>query len=194
MSEHPRMAEYLAALFTAPLLTADAIVVLCGEDAEGRGDVAVELLTQQAAPVIVCAGGLDDPPRRMDGVTLSTQLLTKGIAPDRLIVESGSQNTHEQAVHVVEMAEANQWKRLLIVASAYHLPRAFLTFIKAVGDRDLRLVPMAPTHLSWWYAPPGMDTPRIELLKTDLAKIAQYADHCATVDEGIAYLERTDRR
>lgn len=185
--------RYLAALFTAPLLPADAIVVLCGEDADARAAVALELFAQGAAPVIVCAGGLSDPPRRRDARHVSTRLLAEGVAPDRLIVETGSTNTHEQAVHVVEMAVANDWKRLIVVASGYHLPRAFLTFVKAVGDRAIRLVPMAPTQLSWWDCPPGMTETRLALLATDLAKVDEYAADVATVAEGLAYLQRTDR-
>jgi uncharacterized SAM-binding protein YcdF (DUF218 family) len=185
--------RFLAALYTAPILPADAIVVLCGEDAEERGHAAVELLRQGAAPTVVCSGRIDTPPRRVSGAAVSTALMTRGLAPDRILVESGSQNTHEQAVNVLDLADANGWTRLILVASNYHLPRAFLTFVKALGDRRIRLIPYATSHLSWWDSPPGMTETRVTLFDRELAKIDEYADHVATCAEGLAYLQLTDR-
>ena len=184
--------RFLAACYTGPLLRADAIIVLAGEDAAERGNAAAELFRQDAAPVIVCTGGLHDPPRRVDGAHLAGSLMARGIAPDRIIVEPSTMDTHQQAVTEVERAELNEWRTLLLIASAYHLPRALLTFIKAIGERPIRVIPVPAAQLPWWASPPGMSETRIHLLTSDLAKVDQYAEHCATFAEGLAYLKRWD--
>lgn len=182
--------QFLAQLLTAPLLVSDAIVVLCGEDADERGHVALELFKQGAAPVIVCSGGLHEPPRRVGGAALGALLMARGLAPDRILVESGSQHTADQAVNVVALAEANEWHRLIVVASSYHLPRAMLTFIRAVGDRPIRLIGVATTHLPWARTPAGMARTRAELLPLEFDKCGQHTEHVATWAEGLDYLNR----
>lgn len=184
--------RFLSALYTAPLLPADAIIVLCGEDGDERGTAALELLRQGAAHTVVCSGALDDPPRRHGAERVAQQLMAAGLAPDRIKVEVGSRNTHEQAVNVVEIAVVNDWHRLLIVASNYHLPRAMLTFIKAIGEQPIRLVPFATTHTSWWLTPRGVEAARLELLDSEFSKISEYGAHCASWSEGLDYLRRWD--
>ena len=186
--------QFLAAVYTGPLHKADAIVVLCGEDAEQRALAATELFRQGAAPLIVCSGGVDGEPRWMDGERVSGLLMARSVPPKALIVEHGSQNTHEQAVNLIEMAEANDWHRLCIVASAYHLPRAMLTFIKAIGKRPIHVVAVPASQLTWWGTPPGMVVTRLELFNAEMAKVEEYGDHCATWAEGLAYIERFEGR
>ena len=186
--------QFLAAVYTGPLLKADAIVVLSGEDAEQRAVAALEMFRQGAAPVIVCSGRRDSAPRWIGAERLAGLLMAKSVPPKVLIVEHGSQNTHEQARNVIEMAEANDWHRLCIVASAYHLPRAMLTFIKAIGTRPIHVVAVPASQLTWWGSPPGMDVTRLELFNIEMAKVKEYGEHCATFAEGLAYIERFEGR
>ena len=186
--------QFLAAVYTGPLHRADAIVVLCGEDAEQRAVAAVELWRQGAAPVIVCSGGVDSEPRWIGGERLAGLLMARSVPPKAIIVEHGSQNTHEQARNLIEMAEANDWHRLCIVASAYHIPRAMLTFIKTIGTLPMHVVAVPASQLTWWGSPPGMDVTRLELFNVEMAKIEEYGEHCATWAEGLAYIERFEGR
>ena len=101
----------LAMVYTAMPLTSDAIVVLCGEDATARLATGVEWLRQGAAPRIVLSGGLHTPPRVLSAESLAPDLLAMGVSPDRVIVETASTNTREQAIHVMAMAQENQWLR-----------------------------------------------------------------------------------
>ena len=186
--------RFLAAVYTGPLLRADAIVVLCGEDAAERANAAAELFRQGAAERIICTGGLHDGVRCVDAEHVSGLLMgAHAISPDRITVEFASLNTHEQAEHVIEMAVTNEWKSLLLVASAYHLPRAVLTFIESIGGRDIRVVGVPAAQLSWFTPPPGMTQTRLELLGVDLAKVEEYAEHCATWTEGLDHLKRWDK-
>jgi len=186
--------QFLAAVYTGPLHKADAIVVLCGEDAEQRAVAALEMFRQGAAPVIVCSGGVDSAPRWIGGERLAGLLMAKSVPPKAIIVEHGSQNTHEQAVNLIEMAEANNWNRLCLVASAYHVPRAMLTFIKAIGTRPIHVVAVPASQLTWWGSPLGMDVTRLELFNIEMAKVEEYGEHCATWAEGLAYIERFEGR
>ena len=183
--------QFCAVLASGPLLRADAIVVLCGEDGASRLDTCVELLRQQAAPTIVLSGGLDQPPRILGASRLASVLYGKGVSPGRVLVEIESQNTREQAVIVVAMAQAREWRRLLLVVSPYHAPRAFLTFVRAlqdVGAAEAINVLVVPAASSWFAAPEGASTTRLALLTSEFAKVEEYGAHVATYEEGIQYL------
>lgn len=189
--------RFCVVLASGPLLRGDAIVVLAGEDAEARGAVALELFRQGAAPVVVCSGGIQDPPRRLSGDAAGALLLARGLAPDRILIEPASQNTREQAVNVLALAIANEWHRLLLVASPYHLPRAFLTFLKAIQEADglvphacdtIQLVAVPASQMPWWGSPPGTSALRLDLLADEYEKIHRYREHVAGYAEGLAYL------
>ena len=175
------------------LARADAAVLLCGEDAGPRGAVAVSLLASQAVPLIVAAGGKHDPPRWLGAEDIQRELYAKGVMPGRVVLEADSTNTREQAVNVVRMAQSAGWTSLILVASNYHAPRAFLTFLKALADADLdgtiRLM-SAPARAPWCQAPEGMRLTRWQLRLRELRKIEDYANHVASYADGMAYLER----
>jgi len=119
-------------------------------------------------------------------------LLGAGVAPGRIIVEPTAQNTHEQAEQVADLIVANQWYRALLIASTYHTPRAFLTFLRVLMDRGLtetvHLLPVPTSQSRWWEAPKGMEELRLYLLDEEMRKIEAYQQHVATWTEGIAYL------
>lgn len=96
----------------------------------------LEALTlAQAHPeaVVLFSGGRAAPPSIdiIDSDTPAGLLLTLGLEPDRLILESASRNTHDNAVFgrdLVPKALSGDW---LLVTSAYHMPRAVATFCTA---------------------------------------------------------------
>ncbi|MGC8829454.1 MAG: YdcF family protein [Verrucomicrobiia bacterium] len=45
-----------------------------------------------------------------------------------------TENTHEEALRVAALAKTNGWKQIILVTSAYHLPRAAATFKKATRE------------------------------------------------------------
>jgi uncharacterized SAM-binding protein YcdF (DUF218 family) len=55
---------------------------------------------------------------------LAKQLEDWGIAKDRIILEPRARNTRENAVFSQEIARARGFERVLIVTSAFHMPRA----------------------------------------------------------------------
>lgn len=169
-------------------------MVLSG-DGTVRADTACQLFAQGGAPLIVCSGGVDNPPHSLTARDLKTKLIEKGVAPGRILLENESTNTREQANNVVDMAVENEWKRLLIVASPYHVYRAFLTFLKALQEKsltDVHLVPVAASQAKWWDTPEGTGWTRMDLLEGEFSKIDAYRKkgHVASYADGLAYLER----
>lgn len=54
-----------------------------------------------------------------------------GIAPDRLILENRSRNTHENAAFTREMVKPQAAETWLLVTSAFHMPRSIALFRRA---------------------------------------------------------------
>jgi uncharacterized SAM-binding protein YcdF (DUF218 family) len=186
--------RFLAAVYTGPLLEADAIVVLAGEDAKPRLDVGAQLLRSGGAQRILLLGGRHEPPRHVSASSLVPHLHGMGIHPDRIIADDGPQHTREQATRLVEVAKEQGWGRVLLVASAYHIPRSLLTIVKAITEADaldaLHVVPAPASHAPWFKAPAGADGMRLDLLDDELLKVTQYAGHVASYADGLAYLGR----
>lgn len=184
---------FCAMLDGSQIEAADAAVLLCGEDAAPRGAVAVSLLASQAVPLIVASGGKHEPPRWIGAHEIQRELYAKGVTPGRVVLEPDSTNTREQAVNVVAMAKAAGWTRLILVASNYHAPRAFLTFLRAVEEAGLSSVVRlmsAPARAPWCQAPDGMRTTRWRLRTREFEKIREYGNHVPSFADGLAYLER----
>lgn len=181
-----------AACFNTPLLRADAIVVLTG-DAYTRLPAAVELFRQGAAPVIVVAGGVDDPPYAISAPKLVGQLIEKGVSPDRLRCEDESRHTRDSAERIVQWMHEEGWHRVLLVTSPYHVPRSLLTFIAVLKEREMEdryHVLTASSHCLWAEEiEPGVR--RIDLVGREASKVAEYQakGDVASYEDGLAYLE-----
>lgn len=179
------------AVLTGRLLSADVIVVLTG-DGTSRLATAIELFRVGGAPRIMVAGGVDDPPYSIHADKLVGVLIDKGVDPERLLVEGDSQHTRESAELVLERAAEEEWGRILLVTSPYHLPRAMLTFIAVLKERGLdeqiNVVPVPAAHPNF-EVPPGLDCRRIDLVAQEVSKVALYSGDVASYEDGLAYLE-----
>ncbi len=186
--------RFLAAIGHLPFYSSDVIAVFCGEDTEARLEAATHTFRSQAAPRILLLGGRDEPPAVTGAERAFPMLMGMGVAPDRILIETESRNTREQAVALVTRCLAEQWGQVLLVASSYHLPRAYLTTVRALADADaldkVRLVPAAARHSAWGECPPGMTSTRLALLKREVKKIVEYraTAHCASYTDGLDYL------
>ena len=137
-----------------PGATYDAVIVLGGivdADASFRsGDLeltepverilrAAELLKSGQARMVLLSGGLmyPRPGAPSEAERLATWLVEQGIDPDRIVVEGRSLNTHENAVESARIVTARGWKKLLLVTSAWHAPRAFASFRAAGLEPDV---------------------------------------------------------
>ncbi len=69
-----------------------------------------------------------------DGDTAPRLLAALGVAPERMVLETRSRNTHENALFTREMVAPEQGETWLLVTSAFHMPRSVGLFRKAGFD------------------------------------------------------------
>ena len=129
----------------------DGIVVLSGGIdtlvSEGRGEVALneaaERLTVLVALAriypnakIVLSGGSGNLiySGANEAVVARSLLRGAGLDPGRLILESRSRNTFENALYTRNLIDPQQGTRWLLVTSAYHMPRAMGCFRRVGFD------------------------------------------------------------
>lgn len=66
-----------------------------------------------------------------DAITSKRLLTALGVAPERLVLESESRNTYENAVFTRKLVTPNPGETWLLVTSAFHMPRSKALFDKA---------------------------------------------------------------
>ena len=150
--------ERSAALTPKPIPSADAVVVLGGglrpalaprqgvEVAEG-GDrllTGLRLMRQKQAPLLVTSGGRVSftahdpaPPEAAWARDLAIEL---GVPSKRILTNPGSRTTAEEARDIGALGRSRHWRKILLVTSAFHMPRALATFQQRSG---LEVIPVA---------------------------------------------------
>ncbi len=130
-------------------VTYDAVILLGGvvdervtastgqttyNDAIERLIVTHELLKADKARFAIVSGAAIGPEYEHlgEGRMLAKQLALWGMDTSRVIVEDKARNTRENAVYAAEVVRARGFARVLIVTSAYHMPRSIECF-NAVG-------------------------------------------------------------
>jgi len=133
--------------------TADAIVLLGGAL---RGDPrmgilpdlnqyadrlvhAVALYRAGKAPLVLLTGG-SAPGSRSEAHLMQDVLAVMGMPTEALILEDQSADTHDNAVNSARLLKERGLDRILLVTSAFHMPRALPLFRK----QGLEVIP-APT-------------------------------------------------
>lgn len=128
----------------AQLPTADAIVVLGGNTANGRMnwflpydkdkavvrvDTAIDLYKAGRAPKVVLSGGaLEGDISEARG--MAHVMKQQGVPDEALLLENASRTTYENATQTEEELKEHGVKRVLLVTSALHMPRAMAAFSK----------------------------------------------------------------
>jgi uncharacterized SAM-binding protein YcdF (DUF218 family) len=138
--------------------SADAIVVLGGAtepaqfprstvELNSAGDrviYAADLYKQGKAANILLSGGsiswLDSRTTSTPADEMASIMEMVGVPKDALWLQTASQNTHEDAVFSLELLKQKGIKRILLVTSAMHMPRAMALF----KNHGVEVIP-APT-------------------------------------------------
>jgi uncharacterized SAM-binding protein YcdF (DUF218 family) len=83
---------------------------------------------------IVASGGPGDPqqPRTPDSEVMRDSLVKLGVPPDRILLESKSSNTREQAAYTADLLRKRNVKSIVLVTAPEHMHRAVGTF-EALG-------------------------------------------------------------
>ncbi len=115
----------------------DVIVVLAGGIDEGRYLSLVsshrllrgaQLYFEGKAKKILLSGG---DPKKMgvaEATVMAQEARRLNIPGADIIVEKGSDRTHEQAVEIKKIAESQRWKSVLLVTSYSHMKRSLMAF------------------------------------------------------------------
>lgn len=164
-----------AALTPSPLPRADAVVVLGGglrphlpprqavevAEAGDRLLTGLRLLRQGRAPVLVTSGAQVSftrqdpaPPEALGARQLALEL---GARPQQILVNPGSRTTAEEAVQIGALGRQRGWRRILLVTSAFHMPRSLASFRARSG---LEVIPVScdfllPARSHWGEPTPG---------------------------------------
>jgi uncharacterized SAM-binding protein YcdF (DUF218 family) len=134
-------------------VSADLIVVLAGgeeplnpprsiPEINGAGDryiYALQLYQQQTAPRVLVSGGgiswMDNEGSR--AVQIASLLALIGLPEEDLIIEGRSRNTYENARESNKLVQEHGYSQIVLVTSAYHMPRAVGVF----EEQGLSVIP-----------------------------------------------------
>lgn len=140
----------LTALYTAPQLNSGA----------ERLTEAMALALRHPEARVIFTGGSGNLRGGAAGTTVATRLFAElGLAPDRLILESASRNTAENAAFTRDLLQPKPGERWLLVTSAYHMPRAVAVFC-AAGWRGIVPWPVdfrSPGAAGWQFSDNATD-------------------------------------
>jgi uncharacterized SAM-binding protein YcdF (DUF218 family) len=150
--------EQAAALTPATIPQADAVVVLGGGlrpalaprqnvevgEAGDRLLTGLRLLRRGRAPLLVASGGRvsftsgdPSPPEAVWARDLAVEL---GLPAGRILLNPASRTTAEEARDIGNLGRQRGWRRLILVTSAFHMPRSLATFRQRSG---LNVIPVA---------------------------------------------------
>lgn len=181
--------QFIILVNNETLKVSDAIILLEG-DGISRVKRAAELYHKKFANIIVFSGGIVN--LQYGGYPqeyIVPELIKCGVPENIIVFENKSQNTREQALEVLAMADKRTWKRLLLVASHYHQYRAFLTFLSVLKERnsEIEIINAPARDLPWFSQEPWGS--RIDLVEKEFQKIEEYKDygHIASFEEAIEY-------
>lgn len=178
---------------SVPAPVAGIIVLGGAEDgwvSAGRGGLAMneaaERITESArlarahpaAKVVISGGVAQLIGDGQEGSSAVANLLADlGIARDRLIVETQSRNTHENATRTLSLIAAKPGDTWLLVTSAYHMPRSVGIFRQAglavtAYPVDYRMRGSEDLKRWFWSTPDGLK--RFDLAVTEWAGLIAY--------------------
>jgi uncharacterized SAM-binding protein YcdF (DUF218 family) len=187
--------QALALIGNEPLFAADVIVLLQG-DGLARVPMTVALYNAGVAKHIVVSGGaVGEHLGSFSPQQICDALVAAKIPANIITLEDQSKNTHEQAVHMFALAKKNTWKHMMLVASAYHQYRAFLTFLKQYNETKASCDISMAAALPNWFTEERWGT-RLELLEGELTKVEEYKKlgHIAAYEEAVTYLQAKAER
>lgn len=181
--------KFIALVDNDSLKKSDAIVLLEG-DGLNRYEKAVDLYKAGWAERIIFSGGIVDYEYgSYPFKDVLPHIISKGVSEEVIIHEDTSQNTKEQAIEVMNIANSRSWKKLILVATHDHQYRAYLTFLKVVLNLEAEIILYnAPVRNLKWFEDTGWGT-RFSRLEKEFDRIDKYykQGHLASFREAIEY-------
>lgn len=105
-------------------------------EANERLEAGIELWQRKKAPYLVFTGGRIPWARQaeVEGAALKRLAEARGVPADRIVVTGEVGNTDDEAHAVAAVMRARGWSKIILVTSAWHMPRAARLFRKAAVD------------------------------------------------------------
>jgi uncharacterized SAM-binding protein YcdF (DUF218 family) len=129
-------------------------------DAGMRVLEAARLFELLHGPIVIASGGVTehDGAAAPESAALQRALIDLGVTPDRIVLESASKNTRDEAVIIKKMLGARGITRFVLVTSPLHMRRSMSTFEREglhpipgpsplVPDRSVARVAWLPSDL-----------------------------------------------
>lgn len=160
--------------------TADAILVLGGAlagahpprrptfilaGAAGRVWHAAALYRAGKAKWVVISGGNQpgQEAQQVEAQAMAQMLAQLGVPESAMRLETTSRNTRENAANVRALLDQLRVRRVLLVTSAFHMPRAVKTFATVLPDAGLQVIPISTDvqvteeHVTWQMWLPSLE-------------------------------------
>lgn len=138
---------------------------------------AVELYKAGTARILVLSGGAEVYEGGPDeGELFKKKAIARGVPDSSILVTGRTANTEEEANAIVQLVARRQWKRVLIVTSAYHMPRA----MRLSADCLAELIPVPVAYetpdpkSSWIYKRPEYFIPQARALFISERALREY--------------------
>ena len=139
----PKIWRYLLVIDSRPD-KADAIVLLGGES-QARPLEAAKLYNEGVAPLVFIIGTGDTPTNRR-------ALIKAGVPPGRIIEETKSRSTLQNAEFAKLVLEKAGVRQAVLVTSSFHARRALTTFQQKIPGVHFSV---ATSRIGWWDTPSG---------------------------------------
>lgn len=108
-------------------------------------------------------------------IDMMAWLIKKGVRRSAIICDDQAFNTYDQAANAIKLAIKRGWKRMILVASFYHQPRVFLSFLKNVREKKwLGKIINQPTKINWRKKPGGRTMSAAAVANEEINKIKKY--------------------
>jgi uncharacterized SAM-binding protein YcdF (DUF218 family) len=115
----------------------DAIVVLSGNEHDGREDYGLRLAHEGLASTVVFSNlfPADDP--------VMSRVCKPATGFDVICAKPSPSTTRGEAMMMRDLAKQRSWKRIIVISWRYHLPRARLVFRQCFSDQPGSTVMLA---------------------------------------------------
>lgn len=188
--------KLVAIVFNDRIKKSDAVICLEG-DHYARLMHTMEVFQGGWAKKILISGGYESPPFSIPARILAKKLYKNGIPRDKVLLEEKSLNSYDQGVEVMKIIKEKKWKKIILVASHFHQPRAYLTFLKTMKNASFKIqIFNSPAKELSWFGKTTLGVTRMQLLKEEFKKIDKYTAEgdLATIEEAINYQKWKERQ
>jgi uncharacterized SAM-binding protein YcdF (DUF218 family) len=139
---------------------------------------AVRVFRLAGADIVVSSGGKVDPedPDEATGVTMREALIRLGVPSDRVLLETVSRNTHDEAMVIASMRPSLAADHLVLVTTDMHMRRSLGAF-RAAGLEPIPAIartPFTDISLREWVLPSGRGLWRGGEVMHEVAGIVYY--------------------